>query len=63
MTVENKRCILYSDCYSCSKCIHYGDCVDTDDNYDDYIDNFTWTYIPVSESTVQIEEASVKKEI
>lgn len=50
MTVENKRCILYSDCYSCSKCIHYGDCVDTDDNYDDYIDNFTWTYIPVSES-------------
>ena len=63
MTVENKRCILYSDCYSCSKCIHYGDCVDTDDNYDDYIDNFTWTYIPVSESTVQIEEASVKKEV
>lgn len=52
MTVENKRCILYSDCYSCSKCIHYSDCVDTDDNYDDYIDNFTWTYIPVSESTV-----------
>lgn len=50
MTVKNKRCILYSDCYSCSKCIHYGDCVDTDDNYDDYIDNFTWTYIPVSES-------------
>ena len=35
MTVKNKRCILYSDCYSCSKCIHYGDCVDTDDNYDD----------------------------
>ena len=63
MTVENKRCILYSDCYSCSKCIHYGDCVDTDDNYDDYIDNFTWTYIPVSESTVQIEETSVKKEV
>ena len=63
MTVENKRCILYSDCYSCSKCIHYGDCVDTDDNYDDYIDNFTWTYIPVSESTVQIEEAGVKKEV
>ena len=63
MTVENKRCILYSDCYSCSKCIHYGDCVYTDDNYDDYIDNFTWTYIPVSESTVQIEEASVKKEV
>lgn len=50
MIVKNKRCILYSDCYSCSKCIHYGDCVDTDDNYDDYIDNFTWTYIPVSES-------------
>ena len=63
MTVKNKRCILYSDCYSCSKCIHYGDCVDTDDNYDDYIDNFTWTYIPVSESTVQIEGASVKKEV
>ena len=63
MTVKNKRCILYSDCYSCSKCIHYGDCVDTDDNYDDYIDNFTWTYIPVSESTVQIEEAGVKKEV
>lgn len=52
MTLENKRCALYSDCYSCSKCIHYNDCVDTDDNYDDYIDNFTWTYIHVSESTV-----------
>ena len=52
MTVENKRCILYRDCYFCSKYIHYSDCVDTDDNYDDYIDNFTWTYIPVSESTV-----------
>lgn len=50
MTVGSKRCVLYSDCYSCSKCIHYSDCVDTDDNYDDYIDNFTWTYIPVSES-------------
>ena len=63
MTVGSKRGALYRDCYSCSKCIHYSDCVDTDDNYDDYIDNFTWTYIPVSESTVQIEEASVKKEV
>ena len=63
MTVENKRCILYSDCYSCSKCIHYGDCVDTDDNYDDYIDKFAWTYIPISEGTVQREEASGKREV
>ena len=52
MTVGSKRGALYRDCYSCPKCIHYSDCVDTDDNYNDYIDNFTWTYIPVSENTV-----------
>ena len=48
MTVENKRCVLYSDCYSCSKCIHYGDCVDSDDDYN--CDDLNWTYIYTSEN-------------
>ena len=56
MTVKNKRCILYSDCYSCSKCIHYGDCVDSDDD-DDYnfnCDDINWTYTYASEDDKEI---------
>ena len=54
MTVENKRCILYSDCYSCSKCIHYGDCVDIDDDYNFDCDDINWTYTYTSENDKKV---------
>ena len=41
MELENKRCTFYSDCYCCSKCIHYNSCYDSDDfNFD--CDDLNW---------------------
>lgn len=56
MAVENKRGTLYSDCYSCSKCIHYGDCVDSDDDYNFTYDDIDWTYIYASENDKEIRK-------
>lgn len=39
-------CDSNCDCHSCSKCIHYGDCIDSDD-FD--FDDLNWTYIYASE--------------
>ena len=43
------RDTLYCDCYSCFKCIHYGACVDSNDDYDFICDDLNWTYIYASE--------------
>lgn len=41
-------CDSNCDCHSCSKCIHYGDCIDSDD-FDFDFDDLNWTYIYASE--------------
>lgn len=52
----NRRGALYTDCYSCSKCIHYGDCVDSDDDYNFNCDDISWTYIYASENDKEIRK-------
>ncbi len=42
---------LISDCYSCSKCIHYCDCAD----YDFDCDDLNWTYTYASEDNKTTE--------
>lgn len=41
---------LISDCYSCSKCIYYYDCVD----YVFDCDDLNWTYIYASENDKKV---------
>lgn len=43
---------LISDCYSCSKCIHYCDCAD----YDFDCDDLNWTYTYASENDKEIRK-------
>lgn len=50
------RDAIYSDCYSCSKCIHYGDCVDSDDDCNFNCDDINWTYIYASENDKEIRK-------
>ena len=49
--IEEKMTNAYCDCYSCSKCIHYGNCVD----YDFDCDDLHWAYTYASEDNKTTE--------